>query len=49
MLVVWDALTAAPVKTIFNPHPGGVFVMDLSADSMFIATLSDEKTQTLTI
>jgi WD40 repeat protein len=39
ILVVWDSLTGAPVKTIFNPHPAGVIALDISSDSMFVITL----------
>ncbi|ETW03271.1 hypothetical protein H310_04779, partial [Aphanomyces invadans] len=40
MLVVWDATTGNPIKTIFNPHVDGVQCLDLSPDAMFIVTLS---------
>jgi WD40 repeat protein/Ca2+-binding EF-hand superfamily protein len=40
MLVVWDAATGNPIKTIFRPHPLGVEALDLSPDALFIATLS---------
>jgi WD40 repeat protein len=40
ILVVWDAEKAAPVKTIFQPHPNGVEVMDLSDDNTGLVTLS---------
>ncbi len=30
MLVVWDSISATPVRTFLNPHPGGVRAMDLS-------------------
>ncbi|KAH9123553.1 hypothetical protein AeMF1_005476 [Aphanomyces euteiches] len=40
MLVVWDATTANPIKTIFNPHLDGVQCVDISPDAMFIVTLS---------
>jgi hypothetical protein len=42
MLVVWDSLTATPVKTFFNPHENGALTMDISPDSMYIVTLSNE-------
>ncbi|OQS00453.1 hypothetical protein ACHHYP_03538 [Achlya hypogyna] len=40
MLVVWDATTGNPIKTIFSPHVRGVQCLDISPDAMFIATLS---------
>lgn len=39
ILVVWDSLTGNPVKTIFGPHSKGVVSVDMSEDSMYIATL----------
>jgi len=33
MLVVWDSLSATPVRTFQNPHPNGVRAMDLSMDN----------------
>ena len=51
MLVVWDAETGTPVKTVFNPNPGGVKAVAISDDSEYIATLGDmipeEKYQTV--
>eukprot|EP00736_Rhodelphis_marinus_P007045 Rmarinus@m.17323 len=40
MMVIWDSKTGAPVKTIFSPHPLGVSSIDMSNDSMYLATLS---------
>ena len=40
VIVIWDSLSATPVKTIFNPHPHGVCAMDLSPDAMFLVSLS---------
>lgn len=40
ILVVWDAVTCIPVKTFNSPHEGGVQSLDVSADAVFIATLS---------
>jgi WD40 repeat protein/Ca2+-binding EF-hand superfamily protein len=37
--VVWDSLSGVPVKTIFNPSPNGVLSLDISEDSLFIATI----------
>lgn len=41
MMVVWNSLTATPVRTIFTPHANGVFRMDISDDGKYIVTLSD--------
>lgn len=43
MLVVWDSISATPVRTYQNPHPGGVTTMDLSADNQYIVTLGADK------
>lgn len=40
ILVVWDSLSGAPVKTLFAPHPHGVLSVDISDDALFICTLS---------
>ena len=39
MLVVWDSRTGTPVRTFLKPHPGGIKIMDMSADKKYIATL----------
>jgi len=39
ILVVWDSMTGAPVKTYFNPHPQGVCAVDISSDSMFVTSV----------
>ena len=39
ILVVWDSLTGAPVKTYFSPHNLGACSLDFSADSLFVASL----------
>jgi len=41
ILVVWDSLTGAPVKTIFSPHTKGVVSVDISEDSLYIVTLGE--------
>jgi WD40 repeat protein len=43
MLVVWDSLSATPVRTFLNPHVNGVKTMDLSADCKYIVTLGNEE------
>jgi WD40 repeat protein len=40
MVVVWDASTHAPVRSLFSPHPHGVLALALSPDATRIATLS---------
>ena len=40
ILVVWDSLSGAPVKTLFSPHPLGVESVDISDDALFLCTLS---------
>ena len=49
MLIVWDSLTATPVRTFFNPHEGGVKCLDLSANNMYIATLGADNPQTISL
>lgn len=43
MVVIWDAGTASPVKSIFNPHARGVRALDMSPDAMFVVTLSETR------
>ena len=49
MLVVWDSLSSTPVKTFFTPHENGVKMMDISPDSMYIVTLSNDEQQHLSL
>ena len=49
MIVVWDALRATPVKIIPQSTNGGVAAMDMSADAMFLATISYNYPQTLAV
>ena len=50
-MVVWNAETGIPTKTIFKPNPGGVRAVAISDDAEYIATLGDmvseEKYQTV--
>ncbi len=40
MIIVWDADSCTPVRTIFDPHGGkGVAAMDLSHDAKFIISV----------
>ena len=43
IMVIWDSLTGAPVKTFFNPHPNGVKALDISDDGLYVTTLSAEE------
>lgn len=49
LMVVWDSITATPLKTIFNPHGKGVYRMDISQNGNFICTLSHTLPQELTV
>jgi hypothetical protein len=42
MLVVWNAKTGIPRKTIIDPHPHGTQALDISPDGRYIVTLSRE-------
>ena len=42
ILVVWDSLSGAPVKTIFAPHANGTRALDISGDSLYVTTLSED-------
>lgn len=39
ILVVWDSLSGVPVCTMYAPSANGVIAMDVTSDSLFIATL----------
>ncbi len=41
ILVVWDSYSGAPVKTIFAPHAYGIRGLDITSDSLYVATLSE--------
>jgi WD40 repeat protein len=52
MIVIWDSIKGIPVKTIFTPHELGTKSIDISNDSMHLATLSianDDGQQELSI
>ncbi|TYZ69452.1 hypothetical protein PybrP1_002746 [[Pythium] brassicae (nom. inval.)] len=40
MIVVWDAVSGSPIKTLFQPHAFGVEAIDMSPDALFLVTLS---------
>jgi WD40 repeat protein len=44
ILVVWDSKTGVPVKTVFNPHAGGVVAVDISSDSLFVVSIGSSNT-----
>lgn len=39
VVVIWDSVTGAPVKTLYSPHENGVEALSMSSDAMFVATL----------
>jgi hypothetical protein len=41
MVIVWNAKSGVPIRSIFNAHAHGVAAIDMTGDAMFIATLSD--------
>lgn len=49
LMVIWDSLTATPVRTIFNPHGKGVSCIDISSDGRYIATLSHDSPQEIAV
>eukprot|EP00698_Gefionella_okellyi_P011922 TRINITY_DN3180_c0_g1_i1.p1 TRINITY_DN3180_c0_g1~~TRINITY_DN3180_c0_g1_i1.p1 ORF type:complete len:925 (+),score=187.18 TRINITY_DN3180_c0_g1_i1:141-2915(+) len=49
MIIIWDANTGEPSKTIFAPHASGVQAMDMSPDSMFLVTLSQDMPQSISV
>lgn len=49
-LIIWDAHTAAPIFTKFNPHPNGICACAFSQNSQYLVTLSsDSEHQVLAI
>ena len=49
LMVIWDSITATPLKTIFNPHGNGVSCMDISQDGNYICTLSESLPQKIAV
>jgi cilia- and flagella-associated protein 251 len=49
LMIIWDSRSGNPLETILNPHPGGVCAIDMSDNAVYLATLSDEKKQVLSI
>ncbi|PAA87973.1 hypothetical protein BOX15_Mlig030593g1, partial [Macrostomum lignano] len=48
-VIIWDSRTAVPVRTMFEPHPNGVYAVALNPNSRFLCTLSAEANQTFAI
>ncbi|KAG1654648.1 hypothetical protein FOA52_010276 [Chlamydomonas sp. UWO 241] len=40
LLVLWDAVTGAPIASVAQPHAHGVLAMDVSPDDEWLATIS---------
>jgi len=49
MVVVWNAKSAVPVRTLFEAHPGGIISLDITPDAMYIATVGVGPNQDLSI
>lgn len=47
-LIVWDAPSAAPIRTYFTPA-GGCAAVDISADAMFVVSVSATAPQTVSV
>jgi len=49
MLIVWDSISATPVRTFLNPHPNGIKCLDLSADNQYLVTIGNDIPQTIAL
>jgi WD40 repeat protein len=49
MLVIWNARTGVPVRTIFEPHPWGCIDLDMSPDAMYVCTMGAGEKQALAV
>jgi WD40 repeat protein len=49
MVVIWNARTGVPVRTIFECHPGGCIDLDMSPDAMYVCTMGAGDTQSLSV
>lgn len=49
MLIVWDSISATPVRTFLTPHPNGIRCLDLSVDNQFLVTLGNDEPQTIAL
>jgi cilia- and flagella-associated protein 251 len=49
MVVVWNARTGVPIRTIFEAHPGGCIDLDISPDAMYVCTMGAGEVQSLAV
>lgn len=49
MLVIWDSYDGIPIRTYFNPYENGICALDISQDGRYLATISDDKFQAVSI
>lgn len=49
MIVVWESTTGVSKRTYFNPYEKGVCAVDLSADARYLATISNDQEQQVSI
>eukprot|EP01137_Pigoraptor_chileana_P005500 Opistho-2@48651 len=49
MVIIWDARSGTPIRTLFEPHREGVIAMAMSPDARFLATVGAACPQTLCI
>lgn len=49
MLIVWDSLSATPVRTFLNPHPNGIKCLDLSTCNKYLVTVGNDEPQTVSL
>lgn len=49
MVIIWDSFTTIPVQTIFEAHPDGCAAIAMSPDAKYIATISYNLPQTVSV
>ncbi|XP_068749733.1 cilia- and flagella-associated protein 251-like [Montipora capricornis] len=49
MVIIWDSFTTIPVQTIFEAHPDGCAAIAMSPDAKYIATISFNLPQTVSV
>lgn len=49
MLVVWDSFEGIPKRTYFNPYENGICALDISSNSQYLVTISDDENQAVSI
>ncbi|XP_015760219.1 PREDICTED: WD repeat-containing protein 66-like [Acropora digitifera] len=49
MVILWDSFTTIPVQTIFEAHPDGCAAIAMSPDAKYIATISYNLPQTVSV